>query len=409
MSTPSVPPDSRRAWLNRNVVAVGLVSLLTDAASEMVLPLLPAFLTVTLGGGAMALGWIEGLADAVASALKLVSGRWADRLGRNQPLMLLGYGISTIARPFVAIATAPWHVLAVRVSDRVGKGIRSSPRDSLLAHAVPAEQRGAAFGFHRAMDHAGAVIGPTIAFLVLRYVSSDLRHLFLLSAIPGVFAVLAVVLGVRESPPVARADASRDAEPIGAASDVASAATSLAGLLTLLAPLAIFTLGKASETFLLLKAGAQSASLTTLPLLWIGLHVVKSACSFRGGVLSDRRGRARVIGAGWALHVGIYAALAFASSRTAVCALFLAYGIPAGLTEGAEKALVSALAPKRGQGTGFGWYHLTLGMSALLASVVFGTLWDAFGPRVAFLTGASLSAIGLALFARLRPDRHARA
>ncbi len=398
---------SRPAWLNRNVVAVGLVSLLTDAASEMVLPLLPIFLTSTLGGGAMALGWIEGLADAVASALKLVSGRWADRLGRNQPLMLLGYGISTLARPFVAIATAPWHVLAVRVTDRVGKGLRSSPRDSLLAHAVPAAERGAAFGFHRAMDHAGAVIGPTIAFLVLRFVSSDLRHLFLLSAIPGALAVLAIVAGVREhdaalepqphTTPTPRSD-SRELFP----------AAERAALTSLLIPLAIFTLGKASETFLLLKAGAQSASLTTLPLLWIGLHVVKSACSFRGGVLSDQLGRARVIGTGWALHVGIYAALAFASSRTSVCALFLAYGIPAGLTEGAEKALVSALAPKRGQGTGFGWYHLTLGASALIASAGFGMLWDAFGPRVAFLTGASLSAIGLALFLRLRPDRHVR-
>lgn len=419
MTATPTPLSARRPWLTRNVFAVGLVSLLTDAASEMVLPLLPVFLTTTLGGGAMALGWIEGLADAVASALKLVSGRWADRLGRNQPLMLLGYGISTIARPFVALATAPWHVLAVRVTDRVGKGIRSSPRDSLLAHAVPPEQRGAAFGFHRAMDHAGAVVGPTIAFLFLQFVSGDLRHLFLLSAIPGVLAVLAVAAGVRDNERAAEPVATPAEEATipggltpspalprpGGGADPASP-HALRGLLTLLAPLALFTLGKASETFLLLKAGTQSTSLTTLPLLWIGLHLVKSTCSFQGGVLSDRLGRGAVIGAGWALHVAVYAALAFASSRGAVCALFLAYGVPAGLTEGAEKALVSSLAPKRGQGTGFGWYHLTLGLSALLASVVFGALWDGFGPRSAFLTGAAVSALGLALFVKLRPDRH---
>lgn len=408
MTEPNAPPPRRHPWLTRNVFAVGLVSLLTDAASEMVLPLLPVFLTTTLGGGAMALGWIEGLADAVASALKLVSGQWADRLGRNQPLMLLGYGISTVARPFVALAQAPWHVLAVRVTDRVGKGIRSSPRDALLSHAVAPAQRGAAFGFHRAMDHAGAVVGPTIAFLFLRFVSGDLRHLFLLSAIPGVLAVLAVAAGVRDQP-LAREPApapSVATAPPPPPAVAAAAPADLGRLLTLLAPLAIFTLGKASETFLLLKAGTQSASLTTLPLLWIGLHVVKSTCSFRGGVLSDRLGRGAVIGTGWALHVVVYAALGFATSPAAVTALFLAYGVPAGLTEGAEKALVSSLAPKRGQGTGFGWYHLTLGLSALLASVVFGALWDVFGPRTAFLAGAAVSALGLALFVKLRPDQH---
>ncbi len=387
---------ARRAWLTRNVIAVGVVSLLTDASSEMVLPLLPAFLTTVLGGGAAYLGWIEGLADAVASALKLVSGRWADRLGRNRPIMLLGYTISSVARPFVAVAQVPWHVLAVRVTDRTGKGLRSSPRDSLLAHAVAPEQRGAAFGFHRAMDHAGAVVGPTLAFLVLRYWTSDLRHLFWLSAIPGTLAVLAIVAGIRE-------DELPPADPRAAASASPPAPVGLGKLMPLLAPLAAYTLGNSSETFLLLKAGTQSASLTSLPLLWIGLHVIKSACSFRGGVLSDRIGRMRVISAGWALHVVIYAALAFATSRGWVWALFLAYGVPAGLSEAAEKALVSSLAPKRGQGAGFGWYHLTLGMSALLASVLFGALWDAFGPRAAFLAGAAVSSLGLGLLLILRP------
>ena len=188
-----------RSWLTRNVLLLGLVSLLTDAASELIIPLLPLFLTGTLGASALLLGWIEGLADLVASVLKLLSGRWADRLGRNRPFVLGGYGLSSLARPFVALATAPWHVLLVRVLDRTGKGLRSSPRDALIASSVQPDQRGAAFGLHRAMDHAGAVIGPLLAAAYLTWWSEDLRTLFWLSAIPGAAAVLLVLFGVRET------------------------------------------------------------------------------------------------------------------------------------------------------------------------------------------------------------------
>ena len=188
MNAPDNKPLRGRTWLNRNVIVLGMVSLLTDAASEMVIPLLPIFLT-TMGAGALVLGWIEGLAEATASLLKLLSGRWADRLGRNRPFILAGYSISSVARPLFALATSPWHVLAVRLTDRTGKGLRTSPRDALIAASVRPEEHGAAFGFHRAMDHAGAVIGPLMAFAFLTFWSQDLQTLFWLTAVPGCLSI----------------------------------------------------------------------------------------------------------------------------------------------------------------------------------------------------------------------------
>lgn len=381
-------------WRGRNVVLLGVVSLLTDTASEMIVPLLPIFLTSTLGAGALALGWIEGLADATASVLKLLSGRWADRLGRNRPLVVAGYALSSCVRPFVAAATAAWQVLAVRVADRTGKGLRTSPRDALLAESVAEGQRGAAFGLHRAMDHAGAVLGPALAAGFLVFVSPDLRLLFWLTAIPGAAAVLVVWLGVTEAqahPPDAETEADEGGEP------------PRRGLVRFLVPLALFTLGNASDVFLLLKAGGTRAPLATLPLLWMGLHIVKSAASVPGGRLADRIGRRRVIAAGWTLYAVVYAGFAFAESHAAVWALFLVYGLYHGLTEGPEKALIAQLAPRRRQGTAFGWYHFTIGVLTLAASVLFGALWELAGSRAAFLTSAGLAVAAVATLAVLRP------
>ncbi|WP_428265858.1 MFS transporter [Haliangium sp.] len=381
-----------RSWLTRPVVLLGVVSLLTDTATEMIMPLLPVFLG-TLGAGALALGWIEGLADATASVLKLLSGRWSDRIGRRRPFVLGGYGLASLARPFVAAATAAWHVLAVRVADRVGKGLRTSPRDALIAGSVDEDQRGAAFGLHRAMDHAGAVLGPLIAFGFLLAWPNELRTLFWLTAIPGAAAVAVVVFGVREATD-APADEPGDRDPDGPHDG---------RLLRLLIPLGLFTLGNASDLFLLLKAGATRAPLVTLPLLWMGLHVVKMLASIPGGRLSDRWGRTRTIGLGWVFYAGIYAGFAFADSQATIWALFVAYGIYHGLTEGAERALVAELVPSVRWGSGFGWYHLTLGGLTLVASVLFGGLWEAFGSRTAFLTSAALALAAVLCLAVIGP------
>ncbi len=381
----SVAP--KRSWVSRNVIVLGTVSLLTDSASEMMVPLLPAFI-MAMGAGAMALGWIEGIADAISSVLKLFAGRWADRIGRHKPFVVVGYSLASIARPFMALATAPWHVLMVRGTDRVGKGLRTSPRDALIAMSVEPSQRGAAFGLHRAMDHAGAVIGPLAAAAFLYWISSDIPTLFLLTAIPGVLVIAVALFGVQEVP---RLEAKPEAAPKPRA------------LARFLVPLGLFTLGKSSEVFLLLKASAGFDQLAMFPLLWVGLSLVKMLSSVPGGKISDRLGRRRTIAAGWLLFAAVYAALAIVENQYAVCALIGAYGLYCGLTEGAEKALVSELAPANKQGAAFGWYHVTLGLLALAASGMFGALYELVSSRAAFLTSATLAvASTIALWALSR-------
>lgn len=381
---------TKRQPLPPLVVGLGFVSLLTDAASEMIFPLLPVFVA-SLGGGAMALGWIEGLADLVASFLKLYAGKWADRCGKRRPFVVGGYLLSSLARPFIALALLPWHVLSVRVVDRVGKGLRGSPRDALIAAAVEPARRGEAFGFHRSMDHAGAVLGPLLAFAILQFVTDDLRTLFWLAAIPGVFAVVAVWCTAHDVPTPA---------PIAPASSSKDPARHLAGFLL---PLCVFSLGRVSDVFLLALAAGQRDALVELPLLWIGLSFVRSSTATLGGRLADRFGASRMVAAGWLVHAAVFAALAFTSDQNVIRALFLVYGLHAGLSEGAEKALVAAIAPQKTWGAAFGWYHFAAGVIALVANVGFGTLWDLAGQTTAFLASAGaamLAVVILFLWAR---------
>lgn len=372
---------SNKAWLNRTVFFIGLVSLFTDMATEMAIPLLPAFLA-SLGGGAMMLGWVEGGSDAVASLLKLYVGRKSDTTGQRKPWVLSGYFLSSVARPFLALASAPWHILAVRVTDRTGKGLRSSPRDAMIAASVPEKNRGMAFSFHQGMDHVGAILGPLIAAGLLYFLLHDrIRPILWLAAIPGLLAVLTVWLGVRESkqkakPPKPQPWAKPEAK-----------------LMAVLLPLGLFTLGNASDLFLLKKAGGE-LPLYGLCLLWAALHVVKASSSLPGGWLSDRLGPKWTISLGWLIYAAIYTGFAFAKGSGPVIALFVIYGLYFGLTEGAEKAWISTLVPASKRGTAFGWYYMTVGILALPASVLFGWLWDAVSPQAAFLTGAGLALLG---------------
>lgn len=305
--------------------------------------------------------------------------------------MVAGYATSSLAKPLLALALIPAHVLGVRVADRVGKGLRTSPRDALIAASVRPDQRGAAFGLHRAMDHAGAVIGPLCAAGFLLWISDDLRLLFWLTAIPGVLVIVAALFGVREvpRPPV-------EPKTPGPADH---------GLARFLVPLGLFTLAKASEVFLILKlmgeSVGESLQLATFPLVWVGLHVVKMVCAVPGGKLADRWGKRRMIGVGWLLFAGVYAALAFTQDRIWIGALLGLYGVYSGLTEAAEKALVADVVPRNKQGAAFGWYHLTLGLLALAPSALFGTLWQVVSAQAAFLTSAGLAVAALAMLMTL--------
>lgn len=380
---------SRR--IGRNVIALSAVSFLTDVSSEMIYPLLPLFLSQVLGAGASAVGLIEGAAESTAALLKLASGWWSDRVRRRKPLVLWGYGISSLVRPLVAAAQASWHVLAVRVSDRVGKGIRTSPRDALIADSVDPSIRGRAFGLHRAADHAGAVVGPLLAFAVLHWGAHvPLRTVFWLAAIPGVLAVLVLALGVREVP--------REPKGTGRLIDLANP---MGGRFwAYLGVLLVFTLGNSTDAFLLLRASQLGVSAALIPILWAMLHVVKSASSTPGGALSDRVGRKPLILAGWTVYAVVYFLFGRASAEWQAWALFAVYGVYFGLTEGVEKALVADIVPADRRGAAYGWYNLAIGLGALPASVIFGAIWDRWGAATAFAFGALMAfvaALGLAV------------
>jgi MFS family permease len=386
-----------RRPLGRTVVALGVVSFFTDVSSEMIYPLLPVFLTGTLGATAGALGAIEGAAETTASLLKLASGWWSDRVRRRKPLVVAGYTLAAIARPLIAIAQSAGQVLAIRLTDRVGKGIRNSPRDALIAESVDPAIRGRAFGFHRAADHAGGVVGPLVAFALLHWLALDLRTVFWLAAIPGAVAVFTVIAMVRESRGV---DAPPAPAPPHAALSVAAAPRMPRAFWGYLTVLLLFTLGNSTDAFLLLRANQLGMPVALVPILWATLHVVKSLTSTHGGMLSDHIGRKPALVAGWAIYALAYVGFAFASEAWHAWALFLAYGLYFALTEGPERALVADFVPAARRGTAFGWFHLTVGIGMLPASVLFGAIWDAQGARTAFLTGAALAAaaaVGLIL------------
>ena len=377
------------APLHRTVRSLGLVSLLTDASSEMIYPLLPAFLTGTLRAGPAFLGLVEGLAEAVAAAVKIVSGRVSDRLPRRMPLVMAGYALSSLVRPLVALASVPGHVLAVRVLDRVGKGVRGAPRDALLAEVVPPGDRGRAFGFQRAMDHAGAMVGPLLASAAL-LVTSDLRVVFALAAVPAALAVATLVWDVREDP--------RPVGPHAGAPRVSSRSSLEPALVRYLGVLALFTLGNSSDAFLLLRAQEAGVALAALPALWALLHLVKAGASTWGGALSDRVGRRRVILLGWGVYAIAYAGFAVAGSPLQVAFLFAFYGLFHALTEGAERALVADLAGGATRGRAFGLFHAVTGAALLPASLLTGVLWQRFGAPLALATGgglATVAALGL--------------
>lgn len=380
-----------RARLPSTVLALGAVSFLADVSSEMIFPLLPLFLTQTLGAGPAFLGLVEGVADTVASLLKLASGYASDHARRRKPLVVLGYALAGVARPLVAVASAPWHVFAVRVTDRVGKGLRSAPRDALIADAAPPGEAGRAFGFHRAMDHAGAVVGPLVATALLG-AGLPLRTVFWVAALPSALSILVVLL-VRERP-AAGAESTTPAEPR------APLPRSLSGYL---AVLALFSLGNSSDAFLLLRARDLGVPDASIPLLWAVLHVAKVVSSHLGGALADRVPRTRLIICGWVVYAAVYLGLGVAAEAWQAWLLFVVYGAYYGLTEPAEKALVRDLAPPSARGRAFGFYNFIVGATSLPASLLTGGIWHAFGPRAALATGAGLAgaaALGLALWRR---------
>ena len=380
-----------RGRLGRNVITLAAVSFFTDASSEMIYPLLPLFLTATLGASATFVGAIEGTADSVSALLKLASGWLSDRTKRRKPLVVAGYTLASAVRPLIAISQTAAQVLLIRVTDRIGKGIRGAPRDALIADSVDPSLRGRAFGFHRAADHAGAVVGPLIAYVLMSQMGVGVRAIFWLAAIPAALAVITLIVGVREPRPSA---------PPAPPAPLAPLTPAPLGprFFAYLAVLLLFTLGNSTDAFLLLRATELGVGAALLPVLWAMLHLVKSVSSTPGGILSDARGRKPVIVAGWVVYALVYLMFGHATDAWQMWVLFAIYGIYFGLTEGVERALVADLVPASRRGAAFGWYNLAIGLGALPASVIFGTIYDRFGAFTAFTFGAAaalLASIGL--------------
>jgi MFS family permease len=374
--------------LPRNVKALGLVSLLNDASSEMIFPLLPTFLTRVVGAAPLSLGVIEGAAEAAAAVMKVLAGRRSDRVVRRKPMVLLGYGLASVARPLIALTTAAGQVLTLRVIDRVGKGIRSGPRDALIAEATPKEQHGRAFGFHRAMDHAGALVGPLLASAVLLF-RNDLRLVFGLAAIPAAAVLWTLATQVRETTPASAAAPNTASPPADR-----PAAKALPFYLLVMA---VFTLGNSSDAFLLLRAQDAGVAMAAVPLLWSLHHVVKSALSTPAGSLSDRLGRKRAIVTGWGVYALSYAGFAVAARAWHFWALFAVYGLYHAFSEGPERALLADLAGSSTRGRDFGWYHAITGGMQLPASLLTGYLWQSQGAAAALGVGAGLAAVAAVL------------
>ncbi|HEX7421020.1 MAG TPA: MFS transporter [Thermoanaerobaculia bacterium] len=371
--------------LRPQVVILGFVSLLNDSASEMIYPLLPVFITATLGASPVIVGLIEGGADALASILKFAAGAWSDRVTRRKPIIAAGYALAAGSRALIGAAGSWMAVLTARLVDRMGKGIRSAPRDAMISDVTPPEQRGRAYGFHRAMDHAGAVVGPLLATLLMSGMGVSLRHMFYISVIPGAIAVV-LVLALLKEPRRVEAVIGKDGGRKPASTQKLSP-----DFYRMIFAIAIFSLANSSDAFLLLQAHDSGMSTAMLPLLWAAHHAVKSLLSTHGGALSDRMQRRYVVGFGWLLYAVTYFFFPMAKSVTAFFALFVFYALPFVFSEGAERALISDLVPAGVRGRSFGIYYLVSGLGVFAGSLMFGELYAHVSKQAAFLAGAALA------------------
>ena len=394
----AAPPPSPAPRLFRNVVALGIVSMFTDVSSEMLVPILPLFITGTLHASVASLGIIEGVAESVASLLRLSSGWLSDRTGSRKPFLVFGYGLSTVAKATMAVAASWPAVMALRFTDRVGKGLRNPPRDALIADSVAPEQRGRAYGLHRGLDTLGAAIGPLVAFVLLGAFPGDFRRLFLISAIPAVISIFVLIAFVT-SPPHASSGGRTIGDEVRALS---------APFKRFLVADGIFQLGNSSMAFVLLRASHVGFDARQVPLVYVAFNLAYALLSYPVGQAADRVGRRPLLLAAYALYAVAYAWLALTDTRLALFGAFLLLGLQMALIEVSQRSLVADFAGRNSRGTAFGIYHTVVGLALLPASVLAGWLWDRFGAPVTFGVDAALALVAALLFALLLPMRGER-
>jgi MFS family permease len=378
--------------LGPNVVALGLASLFTDVAAEMVFPLMPFFITGTLKASQAWVGLVEGAADSLSSLLRIASGWLSDRSRRRKPFIFWGYGVSVAARPLFAFATLPLHVLAIRLVDRFGKGFRLAARDALLADSCAPEVRGKAFGLQRAMDHLGAALGPILAWLLVRR-GVDVRDIFLLTAIPAAFVLLVIGGLVRDIP---ASSPPRDIRLSLAPFD--------ARFRWFLAAATVFTLGNASDAFILLRAAECGIPQMWVPLVWCGHSLLRALASVPAGVLADRFGKRRMVLGGWLVFAASYAAFGAISTPGPFFALAASYALHHAMAESVQRAVVADLVPEHLRGTAYGLYWFCAGLAALPASLGFGLIWKRWGAGPAFWASAGMAVVACAMLVAMRGD-----
>jgi MFS family permease len=382
-------PAERTSKLRPQVILLGLISLLNDSASEMIYPLLPVFLTATLGATPLIVGMIEGTADALSSILKMIAGTLSDRTRHRKPLVVIGYALATISRGWISLAGRWPSVLAARLLDRTGKGIRSAPRDAMIADVTEPELRGKAFGFQRALDHTGAIIGPLLALALLKGFHLPMRTVFMIAVIPGAIGVVMLMALLREP----------ERSPRRATLPIAGGAPLPPSFWRAMAAISLFSLANSSDVFLLLQAHLKGVATALLPLLWAAHHVIKSLFSTYAGSLSDRIDRRFLLIAGWIVYAAIYLAFPHARTMGSFLVLFILYAVPFTLTEGAERAWISDLVPAPARGKSFGVYYLCTGMFVLGGTAIFGELYEHVSPVAAFSAGAGLALAAAAVVA----------
>jgi len=406
-AAPAASPPARPA-LPRQVKLFGAVSLLNDFASEMIYPLLPAFVTGVLGAGPQALGALDGAAEFASSFVKFGAGRLADRASRRGPLIIVGYAIAVLVRPVIALTAAAWQVIGLRVVDRVGKGIRTPPRDALMADVTPVPLLGRAFGLQRGLDHAGAVLGPLVAWWLLASGSADVRAVIAWSLAPGVVVLVLAVWAVWT---VRGGKGRYGAVWAGQASEALPLLTAPYRLLPpALLAITAFSLLRMPETLIILRSQQLGVPVAVVPLLWAAVHVVKSSSSFAGGAWSDRLGARRTMWIGWVCYALLAAGMGLAQTPAHAWALFLALGVVAGLTESPERALVAQFAGGR-QGSGFGVYHGATGLAALAGGLALGAVYQQGSAALAFgvsAAGGAVLALAWPLLAAARGAPRAR-
>lgn len=380
-----------KKFLSKNVVFLGFISLLNDIASDMIYPLLPIFIT-SVGGNAKVLGFIEGFSESISSILKLISGKFSDKIKKRKLLAFWGYFLSNALRPLYVLANHWLIVFFVRFFDRVGKGIRTAPRDALIADSVSAEFRGRAFGFHRTLDNFGALLGPLIATLILYFTSQNIKAVFLFSLIPGIF-VLVLFFFIQEKEQITHSSKDSSKEISFEQKERLPIKVKF-----FLISILIFTLGNSSDAFIILRLKDTGIDTVYIPIIWGIFNLIKSLGNYPLGLLSDKIGRKKVILMGWILYAIIYFLFGLVDKSHVVLILFFLYGVYYSLTEGAERAFIADNVMPYVRGKAYGYYNFAISISSLPASILFGFLWEKYSFTVAFMTGASLSLLASIVF-----------